>query len=165
MEQTVNPPGSPKLARLVYRSRCLLSDDASEAEDMLASILTQSRRNNAHCGITGVLLHDGEIFLQAMEGPCDTLERLYEVIACDQRHEEIELIDYTTTYERRYAEWTMGYINAAASGQEALRGCMARRDENTAARYADVLSKMVNAMLTEQAAFVEAGPVKPEAAA
>ena len=165
MNQKMNLPAETKLTRLVYRSRCLLSGDPCEAEDMLMSILTQSRRNNARGGITGVLLYDGQTFLQAIEGPCDAMERLYEAIACDQRHEAIELIDFTTVHERSYSQWTMGYVNATAKGHEVLRGHMAWRTESAVARFSDVLSKTVHAMLAEQAAFVEIAPVTLEAAA
>ena len=151
---------STKLTRLFYRSRCLLSADPCEAEDMLARIVTQSRRNNAQYGVTGVLLCDGKTFLQAIEGPCRNLERLYEAIACDQRHEDIELIDFTPVDQRSYADWTMGYINATANGHEALRDYMARRTKNTTAQFAEIMSDTIQAMLTEQAAFVETDPVK-----
>ena len=52
------------LVRLLYASR--IAPDAEETA--IEAILQQSRANNPRSGITGVLCHNGEIFMQALEG-------------------------------------------------------------------------------------------------
>ncbi|MEY4764669.1 MAG: hypothetical protein RI907_1342, partial [Pseudomonadota bacterium] len=52
------------LVRLLYASR------AAEAvtPDLIESILTQSRAHNPALGITGILCHGGDAFMQVLEG-------------------------------------------------------------------------------------------------
>ena len=44
------------------------------SDDLLNSVLTVSRRNNAAAGISGLLVAGGRRFLQALEGPRDAVE-------------------------------------------------------------------------------------------
>jgi len=96
------------LVRLLYASRA--QSVSSEAID---AILTQSRAKNPQLGITGILCHSGEFFMQVLEGGRDTVNQLYNQIVRDPRHDHVVLLHYEEIAERRFAGWTMGLVNMA----------------------------------------------------
>jgi hypothetical protein len=97
------------LVRLLYASRAVAPIGA---EDMLR-ILRQSKANNPAHGITGVLCCSEDIFLQVLEGGRSAVNRLYNRIAADPRHKDVELLSYQHIGERRFAGWSMGQVNLA----------------------------------------------------
>jgi hypothetical protein len=112
-----------QLARVVYRSRSLLPKAAADA--YLTDLLRLSRHNNTRAGLTGVLLFDGTNFLQAIEGRIDDVEALFETIACDLRHEEIELIEFKPIATRDYRSFPMAYVEGLAAEHGTLRNLQA----------------------------------------
>jgi Sensors of blue-light using FAD len=97
------------LVRLMYASRAVPALDAEE----LQALLRQCRANNPKHGITGVLCFAGGIFLQVLEGGRPAVNRLYNRIATDARHSEVELLAYEEIDERRFAGWAMGQVQMA----------------------------------------------------
>ena len=99
------------LVRLLYASRAVESVNPEE----LLSILRQSKANNPSEGITGVLCFclQERIFLQVLEGGRSAVNRLYNHIAKDPRHADVEVLCYEEIGERRFAAWTMGQVNMA----------------------------------------------------
>ena len=95
------------LVRLMYASRALSNID----QDALVAILRKSKANNPVIGVTGVLCHSEGIFLQVLEGGRGAVNRLYNRIATDPRHTEVELLCYEEIGERRFAGWSMGQVN------------------------------------------------------
>jgi hypothetical protein len=95
------------LVRLVYASRALASVDQTE----LMAILKKSKANNPAHGITGVLCFSEGIFLQVLEGGRSAVNHLYNRIAADPRHTQVELMVYEEIGERRFAGWSMGQVN------------------------------------------------------
>ena len=75
----------------------------------LALLLSSSRLSNQVRGLTGMLLHRGGRFLQALEGPEATVRRVYDVIAADPRHTDLRAIDEQAITERAFGSWAMGY--------------------------------------------------------
>lgn len=96
------------LVRLLYASRA----QAVSAET-IETILTQSRAKNPALGITGILCHGGDFFMQVLEGGRDTVNRLYNQIVRDPRHEQVVLLHFEEITERRFSGWTMGQVNLA----------------------------------------------------
>ncbi|MCK6426204.1 MAG: BLUF domain-containing protein [Burkholderiaceae bacterium] len=96
------------LVRLLYASRARHVDAQT-----IDTILSQSRANNPPLGITGILCHGGDFFMQVIEGGRDTVNRLYSQIVRDPRHEQVMLLHYEEIAERRFAGWTMGLVNLA----------------------------------------------------
>jgi Sensors of blue-light using FAD len=96
------------LVRLLYVSRAVDKDCSKSA---IESILEASRSHNLHNGITGVLCYGGGVFLQAIEGGRDAVNRLYNHIASDARHSDVVLLHYEEISERRFGGWTMGQVN------------------------------------------------------
>lgn len=95
------------LVRLMYASRAVPAIDQEE----LLTILRQSKQNNPGFGVTGVLCCSGGIFLQVIEGGRSAVNRLYNRIAADPRHTDVELLLYEEIGERRFASWSMGQVN------------------------------------------------------
>ncbi len=95
------------LVRLLYVSRAVNKDSAQAIE----SILESSRSHNLGHGITGVLCYGGGVFLQAIEGGRDAVNRLYNHIVADERHTDVVLLHYEEIAERRFGGWTMGQVN------------------------------------------------------
>ncbi|MEN9587344.1 MAG: hypothetical protein RIT15_919 [Pseudomonadota bacterium] len=94
------------LVRLLYVSRCI-----SNSAETVESILSQSRLHNPGLGITGILCHSGNIFLQAIEGGRGAVSELYNHISRDARHTDVVLLHYEEITERRFGGWTMGQVN------------------------------------------------------
>jgi hypothetical protein len=97
------------LVRLLYASR------AAEAvtQEIVESILQSSRRHNPELGITGVLCHGGDVYMQLLEGGRGPVNTLYNTIVRDERHRDIALLHYQEVSERKFAGWTMGQVNLA----------------------------------------------------
>lgn len=95
------------LVRLLYVSRA--ADGLTTAT--IDSIITQSRRNNPEAGITGLLCHSGNVFMQVLEGGRSAVNATYARILRDGRHANVELLLYEEIAERRFAGWTMGRAN------------------------------------------------------
>ncbi|MDP2419012.1 MAG: BLUF domain-containing protein [Hydrogenophaga sp.] len=73
------------------------------------SILQQSQAYNCQHGITGVLLQGQGIYLQALEGEQDEVNRLYARIASDPRHNRVEMVHCENIEQRRYGNWSMAH--------------------------------------------------------
>ncbi|MFZ6656259.1 BLUF domain-containing protein [Undibacterium sp. TJN19] len=95
------------LVRLLYASRAV----DEKICDMVQSIVAQSRQHNPQFGITGVLCHSDQVFMQVLEGGREAVNALYGHILRDARHTDVMLLDYEEIIERRYAGWTMGQAN------------------------------------------------------
>ncbi len=95
------------LVRLVYASRAVAAVDQEE----LQAILRQSKQNNPKDGVTGLLCYSDGIFIQALEGGREVVNRVYNRIASDARHTQVELLCYDEIGERRFAGWSMGQVN------------------------------------------------------
>ena len=95
------------LVRLLYASRAELP----LTEDVIESILQQSRRNNAGQGITGLLCFSDDLFIQILEGGRDAVCELYNAIVRDPRHRQVRILLYEEIPERRFGGWTMGQVN------------------------------------------------------
>jgi hypothetical protein len=97
------------LVRLLYASRAA----APVTQQIIDAILQSSRANNPALGITGILCHGGEVYMQALEGGRDAVNALYMKIVRDTRHREVMLLHYAEVPERHFAGWTMGQVNLA----------------------------------------------------
>jgi hypothetical protein len=97
------------LVRLLYASR------AKEplTPEVIDAILQASRKGNPAAGVTGLLCHSGDVFMQVLEGGRDVVSALYNRIANDPRHTDVILLQYEEITERRFAGWSMGQVNLA----------------------------------------------------
>lgn len=104
------------LVRLLYASQ----PAESGPDNVVEPILQQARRNNPELGVTGVLCHGRDVYLQALEGGRDAVNTLYNRIVCDRRHRRVTLLTYDEILERRFGGWTMGYVNLSKVNSSTL---------------------------------------------
>jgi Sensors of blue-light using FAD len=97
------------LVRLLYASRCA----EPVTQPLIDNILAQSRSKNPGLGITGLLCHGGEVFMQVLEGGRAQVNGLYSRIQTDPRHRDVQVLHFEEATERRFAAWTMGQVNLA----------------------------------------------------
>ncbi len=95
------------LVRLLYASRAV---DEPRA-DTVMEIMRQSHAHNPAQGITGILCHSNQVYIQVLEGGREAVNALYARIVCDPRHRDVVLLHYEEINERHYAGWTMGKAN------------------------------------------------------
>ncbi|MCP4911762.1 MAG: BLUF domain-containing protein [Oligoflexia bacterium] len=97
-----------QLVYLSFASKSFLADDPESGVD---SILQVARVKNKDLGITGMLLFNGVVFIQMLEGDKEEVEKLYAKIEEDPRHSKAKvLIRQNSKFGERYFEdWTMGY--------------------------------------------------------
>ena len=96
------------LTQIIYISSTRL--EISENELLL--ILIQARENNEKNGISGMLVYADGIFIQALEGDEETLNRLMLSIMTDSRQEGVIEIERNPIISRQFSDWTMGFEEA-----------------------------------------------------
>lgn len=102
------------LKRLTYISRAAEGLSRSEIE----SIGEISRRNNRQVGLTGVLFAVQNIFYQTLEGEASEVDRCYERILKDPRHNRIFCLKMEDPApERWFPEWDMKTVLLDADTQ------------------------------------------------
>ena len=77
----------------------------------LSDLWKKSVRNNISLGITGMLIHLNERFVQLLEGEKTIVEGLYEKIVRDERHNDVTLLLKGTLNNRNYENWLMAHNN------------------------------------------------------
>lgn len=101
-----------RMRQLLYVSNT--QRDASDA--MLEEILAASRRNNASCGVTGVLLYSEGGFIQVLEGEDAAVAQTYSRICNDKRHwNTMVMLDRESP--RAFGEWSMGFEKPSSIGE------------------------------------------------
>lgn len=114
------------ISRLVYVSTAnpgLLQTD-------LDAILETARARNAAEGITGLLVFNGFNFMQLLEGPPGSVQRVFNAICRDQRHSGVVRVLSGEADRRVFADWAMAFARTGsghgegvfASTAEALKG-------------------------------------------
>lgn len=110
------------LVRLLYASRAV----SAVTTETIETILQQSRSTNPALGVTGILCHGGDVYMQVLEGGRVAVNELYNKIVRDPRHHEVLLLHYEEVSERRFAGWTMGQVNLSRVNPSTLLKYSAR---------------------------------------
>ena len=87
--------------RLIYRSRSLIPTESRKSA--LGQIFSAARSNNKY-------------FVQALEGEEQAVQRLYDHIAKDDRHEDVTVVDERRLDERTFGKWSMAQVAEDGSG-------------------------------------------------
>ncbi len=107
-EQETVPVGQESwIGCLTYRSRATSTPSVSE----LQSLASKARRRNRALGVTGMLLFEDGRFLQTLEGPPEGLEAIWNSVARDQRHSEIEVLSEHVVPARLFSDWDLLFCN------------------------------------------------------
>jgi len=97
------------LYRLVYCSRNQIRGTPEEIMREIRSILASAHRNNPPAGVTGALLFNEGLFAQVLEGPVDSVSRIFETIQCDRRHSDVTVLQNGPAEQRDFPEWSMAF--------------------------------------------------------
>ena len=104
------------MKRIFYVSRCAPSLGAED----LRKIQQTSERNNPQEEITGFLIRLSDFFFQALEGPEESVDRLFRSkIQKDSRHAEIlTLRTETNVTSRQFPQWQMKVFDLSSDQRE-----------------------------------------------
>ncbi len=80
----------------------------------LDALVEDAARFNAVAGVTGVLLFDGERFLQYFEGPEDGIAAVHERILHARSHQAIVELNRGSVSERSFPYWGMRWLAVEA---------------------------------------------------
>lgn len=92
---------------LIYVSKAAKNVDYDE----ILNILTHSWKYNHNSYISGMLIHDNNHFMQIIQGPIATIDKLYARISKDQRHSKVQLIGEELLHTRNCTGWGIGFYD------------------------------------------------------
>jgi len=95
------------LYQLIYSSRA--SRDLTNSD--LSSIISTAQKNNLTFGVTGALCYAQGTFVQCLEGEQCIIDKLYQYLQKDEKHEQLKTLDRGEIYKRRFPNWTMGFFS------------------------------------------------------
>ena len=93
--------------RLAYKS--VVSGTLTKSD--LKQILSTSVSRNQADNLTGALCFSRDTFVQVLEGPRHKLNKLFQRIAEDTRHKDVELIGLEPIQDRIFGNWSMAFID------------------------------------------------------
>jgi blue light- and temperature-responsive anti-repressor len=106
------------VSTLIYRSRALHNFSQPEIEQLAAKAFACNMMLN----VTGILLFDGDHFLQVLEGPESAVAAVLHKLTQDPRHDNIVKLLHSSEAKRRFGSWGMYYVNIVdRESQDALR--------------------------------------------
>ncbi|PJL44922.1 BLUF domain-containing protein [Stenotrophomonas maltophilia] len=83
--------------------------------ERLHVLVEDAARFNKLAGVTGVLLHDGDRFLQYIEGPPDGIDSVYERILQAGSHIDIVELARGRLGQRQFPYWSMRALPVEAA--------------------------------------------------
>ena len=108
-----------QLYRLFYRSR-QTAPVAADLDFVVRQIIQSSIRNNRDDGLTGLLVTIQDWFVQALEGPVDSVRGAYARISADRRHCDPHIIAQGSVEQRLFSDWNMCARTLAPSDKAIL---------------------------------------------
>lgn len=82
-------------------------------EEKTARLAADAERFNRLAGVTGVLLFDGDRFLQYFEGPKDGVEAVYSRVQASRSHKALLELANGGIFRRLFPYWAMHLISIA----------------------------------------------------
>ncbi|RSK45323.1 BLUF domain-containing protein [Hymenobacter rigui] len=102
------------LHHLIYQSTAAVALSGAD----LGRMLSQSQARNAAADVTGMLLYDGNRFLQVLEGPAEAVLATFARIRTDCRHTEVQVLANGPIAQRQFGQWAMGLVNYVSCPEE-----------------------------------------------
>ncbi len=94
------------LVRLLYVSQPV----GPVTSTVTTLILEKSHKNNKNANITGILCQGSGLWMQALEGERNQINKLYSQIMSDRRHQNLEILSMEEITQRRFGEWSMALV-------------------------------------------------------
>jgi hypothetical protein len=105
------------LVRLIYASIA----DATLTAAGVARLVEEARAYNRLQDITGILVSDGRMFLQSLEGEREAVCLLLASIQADHRHHSVTLIGFRDVRERAWLSSALHYVPLPKSRSSIFR--------------------------------------------
>ena len=133
------------LVQLVYISRALFppSNNKSMVEPEVARILATARTKNKKVGLVGALYYGNSCFFQCLEGDEHEVDKLYEALHHDTRHDNLKLLSRRQIDQLSYSKWTMKYVSVDGE----VKALLASKGHKTFDPYSfdeDLVQSMLN---------------------
>ena len=104
------------LVALTYISRSAPDQTPQDVDAIHRAALTY----NPLDGITGLLIYNGNGFMQIIEGAESAINDLMTRIAADIRHLDLEIRDRRSVKRRCFPHWTMHRVDVSATFERGL---------------------------------------------
>ncbi len=101
-------PVTTDLCQLVYISR--ITSTGLSSPSTLNDISEIAIERNQTDEITGILCYGNGYFLQCVEGSEQALTNLKNRLLADERHKDMEILDFSAIDERRFSSWSLRSI-------------------------------------------------------
>lgn len=88
----------------------------------IEQLLFQIREKNKRLAITGILLLIQGKFVQYIEGKAPEIDKVYEKIKHDSRHNDLVLLDSGDLDNRQFKNWSMAYKKIGDDQVKAILG-------------------------------------------
>jgi hypothetical protein len=100
------------------------------SSDDLVFLLNQSKSWNQGHGLTGMLLYlEGKFlskvegrFMQVLEGTEEEIKEIFEKIKQDPRHHSLIVLKQSSTEDRNFGTWSMGFKSLKVEAYKELPG-------------------------------------------
>ena len=106
------------LFQIAYISDNAATTTAMQLNKIMNSIQKDSKNNNTADNISGALMFNQNCFAQILEGESHAIEKTFERIQNDPRHQNIQVLDYGPIESRSFPEWAMAFIGESDSNTE-----------------------------------------------
>ena len=100
------------------------------SETELNAILAISQVINSRDNITGLLLYGDGNFIQLLEGEEEIIQKTFERISTDDRHNSITHVAGGELDTRNFPQWAMGFKSIDASGLKNFKGYLKSEIKN-----------------------------------
>lgn len=112
---------SPRnIFQIIYLSEC--SDEMFKHKEIeLPKIIASAKEFNSANGITGILLHKDNFFIQMLEGHEEKVKSLYIKIMQDKRHKNVTTLMQRYSEDRLFSEWSMALKIIEPVDEKSLR--------------------------------------------
>lgn len=105
---------------LIYHSRAV----APMSDAALRGLQERAQSRNRVEGVTGLVIYDAGSFYQCLEGPEDSLERIWASVSRDPRHTDIELMSHHPVDARSFEGWNLQLSTRATVASDGLGRAM-----------------------------------------
>ena len=130
---------------MIKRIHYIRSFAQNMSDDEIEVLASQAAKKNVENDITGVLMAQGGIFFQIIEGPEENIDDLFKNIMRDPRHEKVITLGVQVgDLKRLFPNWGMKEINLNTTTSERLQPVKAIIDAVHA--QAAIIEKLTEAL-------------------
>lgn len=115
---TASIDSGEQVFRLMYRSHDLIAPEHRKVA--LGELFSVARSQNKKRSVTGALLVADDHFVQVLEGDEQVVRDLFDHIAHDPRHENVQIVETGVVSDRVFARWSMAEVGVDGAGDTPL---------------------------------------------